>query len=98
MSQHNDCRMYEPKYPEVDDVVMVQVGADRGAATGKTAAREAAGAPGRRLSTRESRSGRLPTAWAWLGQLRRRACRAARAGRRFAARSHAMRRRRGPGR
>jgi translation initiation factor 2 subunit 1 len=25
MSAHQDCRMYEPKYPEVDDVVMVQV-------------------------------------------------------------------------
>ncbi|KIY93370.1 Eukaryotic translation initiation factor 2 subunit 1 [Monoraphidium neglectum] len=25
MSQHQDCRMYEQKYPEVDDVVMVQV-------------------------------------------------------------------------
>lgn len=26
MSVHQDCRMYEHKYPEVDDVVMVQVG------------------------------------------------------------------------
>jgi hypothetical protein len=26
MSVHQDCRMYEAKYPEVDDVVMVQVG------------------------------------------------------------------------
>ncbi|PNH07850.1 Eukaryotic translation initiation factor 2 subunit alpha [Tetrabaena socialis] len=25
MAQHQDCRMYESKYPEVDDVVMVQV-------------------------------------------------------------------------
>ncbi|EFJ47808.1 eukaryotic translation initiation factor 2 alpha [Volvox carteri f. nagariensis] len=25
MAQHQDCRMYEAKYPEVDDVVMVQV-------------------------------------------------------------------------
>ena len=25
MSQYSDCRMYEAKYPEVDDVVMVQV-------------------------------------------------------------------------
>ncbi|GBF90073.1 eukaryotic translation initiation factor 2 subunit alpha [Raphidocelis subcapitata] len=25
MSTHQDCRMYEPKYPEVDDVVYVQV-------------------------------------------------------------------------
>lgn len=25
MSVHQDCRMYEAKYPEVDDVVMVQV-------------------------------------------------------------------------
>lgn len=25
MSVHQDCRMYEQKYPEVDDVVMVQV-------------------------------------------------------------------------
>jgi len=25
MSQYSDCRMYEQKYPEVDDVVMVQV-------------------------------------------------------------------------
>lgn len=25
MSVHQDCRMYEHKFPEVDDVVMVQV-------------------------------------------------------------------------
>lgn len=25
MSTHADCRMYESKYPDVDDVVMVQV-------------------------------------------------------------------------
>jgi translation initiation factor 2 alpha subunit (eIF-2alpha) len=25
MSAHQDCRMYESKYPDVDDVVMVQV-------------------------------------------------------------------------
>jgi hypothetical protein len=25
MSTHQDCRMYEQKFPEVDDVVMVQV-------------------------------------------------------------------------
>lgn len=25
MAAHQDCRMYEAKYPEVDDVVMVQV-------------------------------------------------------------------------
>lgn len=26
MAEHKDCRFYQPKYPEVDDVVMVQVG------------------------------------------------------------------------
>ena len=25
MAAHTDCRMYEAKYPEVDDVVMIQV-------------------------------------------------------------------------
>jgi hypothetical protein len=32
MSVHQDCRMYEQKYPEVDDVVMVQVRAAAAAA------------------------------------------------------------------
>jgi hypothetical protein len=32
MSVHQDSRMYEAKYPEVDDVVMVQVGGAAAAA------------------------------------------------------------------
>lgn len=35
MSAHQECRMYEHKFPEVDDVVMVQVRPDAGGLAGR---------------------------------------------------------------